>query len=243
MLFGLIGYPLVHSFSKKYFTEKFQKLHLDNYSYELFPIKNIGEFPALLADHPDLKGLNVTIPYKESVMGYLDDLDFSAEEVGAVNTIVISNGRTKGYNTDLFGFKESIRLLLTDDHQKALILGTGGSSRAVAVALSSLGIDYQFVSRDSGKGWGYSKLDKQIMEEYQVIINTTPLGMYPEVDSFPPIPYQYITPGHLLFDLVYNPGETEFLKKGKAMQAEVKNGLEMLYFQAEEAWEIWNEDD
>ena len=244
--YGLIGYPLEHSFSQRYFTEKFEKEDI-NARYLNFPISSIEDFPELFTHHPYLAGLNVTIPYKEQVFKYLDDINPVAEKIGAVNVIKITwnnlNYKLKGYNSDIVGFRASLFPLLTIDHKKALVLGTGGASKAVAEALNLLNIDFKYVSR-SPKGSGiiaYEDLNEEIVAEYKLIINTTPLGMYPNVDNCPDIPYDAITPGHLLYDLVYNPEETLFLKKGREKGAKTKNGLEMLYLQAEEAWRIWNE--
>ncbi len=237
----MIGYPLTHSFSKKYFTEKFQRENIPNCRYENFPIASIEEFPSLIQSQSLLVGLNVTIPYKEEVIHFLDDLDGTAKEIGAVNTIMKVNGKLIGYNTDVYGFMHSIKNLLQPAHSSALILGTGGSSKAVAFGLEKMGIEYDFVSRNPDeKELRYEELDESVLHHYKVVINTTPLGMFPEVDVCPPIPYEYLTPSHLLFDLIYNPEETLFLKKGKERRAKIKNGLEMLQLQAEKSWKIWN---
>lgn len=239
--YGLIGYPLTHSFSKKYFGEKFQREHITDCVYENYQLASIDAFPGLLLDQKDLKGLNVTIPYKESVIQYLDELDETAREIGAVNTIRIAGGRLKGFNTDAYGFMQSIRNLLEPQHHDALILGTGGSSKAVAWSLRKMGISFKFVSRiPSGpEEIGYAEAGKQISLS-KIIVNTTPTGMYPNVDAAPHIPYEKITPSHLLFDLIYNPEETLFLQQGKSRQAKISNGLKMLQLQAEKSWEIWN---
>jgi shikimate dehydrogenase len=242
MQFGLIGYPLSHSFSKKYFTEKFHKEGSSDF-YELFPIRSIEEFPELLMSNP-LNGLNVTIPYKEQVIRYLDELSPEALKAGAVNTIKIVNGKTKGYNTDIYGFRNSLKPFLEPQHQKALILGTGGASKAVAYAFDELGIDYYFVSRTKKQGlkcFAYDELNEYILKSFLLIVNCTPLGMYPAVETEPSIPYQYLTERHFLYDLVYNPTETVFLKKGKEKGSRVMNGMDMLVLQAERAWQIWNE--
>lgn len=240
--YGLIGYPLTHSFSKKYFAEKFLREQISNCSYENFPLASIEEFPLLIKSHPELLGLNVTIPYKESVIPFLGELNETAREIGAVNTIKIKGGKLSGFNTDVFGFMQSLMKVIEPNHTQALILGTGGSSKAVAFGLKKMGIAFHFVSRipESEHEWNYSDLNEMLLSQHKLIINTTPLGMFPETEVCPPIPYEYITASHLLFDLIYNPGETLFLKKGKAQQAKTKNGLEMLQLQAERSWEIWN---
>lgn len=251
--YGLIGYPLSHSFSKKYFTEKFEKEKLKDHEYNLFPIEQIEELPELIAKHPQLKGLNVTIPYKESVIPFLTELDATAAEIGAVNCIkIIPDGSQKkliGYNTDAFGFRQSIKPFLESHHEKALILGTGGASKAVHYVLTTIGIDCYFVTRTKiidnqlvqKKEFSYEELNEYVMNAFKLIVNTTPVGMYPNVTDSPAIPYEYITPQHLLYDLVYNPLETAFLKKGKQAGASTVNGLSMLHQQAEEAWMIWNQ--
>ena len=241
--FGLIGKNISYSFSKKYFTEKFQKLGLNSYKYSNYDIPEIEEFPFILYHKEDgFRGFNVTIPYKQSIIKYLDEVEGDAKEIGAVNTIkVTENNNLVGYNTDVYGFQKSIEPLLQKHHKKALILGTGGASKAVAYALLKLGIKYEFVSRNvSDNGFLYSGLTKQIIEEHTVIINCTPLGTHPNIENSPNIPYQFITNKHLLFDLIYNPSETKFLQEGKKRGATIKNGLEMLELQAEKSWEIWN---
>ncbi len=243
-LFGLIGYPLSHSFSKKYFGEKFEKEGIQNCRYELFPLKSIDLFQELWDSHPDLVGLNVTIPYKQLVIPFLDELDEAAEEVGAVNTIRKKDGKLKGFNTDIYGFEQSLLHLFeqkNDKPEKALVLGTGGAAKAVIYVLKKLNIDSRTVSRDSDKGYfTYDDLNDQIIGEYRLIINTTPLGMSPNINNLPLIPYPSLGPEHFLFDLVYNPAITAFLAKGKYAGAAISNGLEMLYLQAEKAWDIWN---
>ena len=255
--FGLIGYPLGHSFSKKYFTEKFEREGLTDCTYELFPLQNISDVEELIASHPDLCGLNVTIPHKIGIMYYLDRVHPDAKAIDAVNCIKIIKSkpvesfftgelspfkvRLEGFNTDAFGFEASLKPLLQKHHNKALVLGSGGASRAVTYILKKLDIDYQIVSRRKArKQITYSELTKNMMEDYLVIINTTPLGTAPDIHQCPEIPYEYLTSKHLLYDLVYNPAETEFLKRGKEKGATIKNGEEMLYLQAEKAWEIWN---
>lgn len=241
-IFGLIGYPLSHSFSKQYFTEKFNKDALRDAVYELFPLQNIKELPQLLSKYPAITGLNVTIPYKQTVIPYLDELNAVAEATGAVNTIHIKKGRLIGYNTDVAGFWLSFQKIHQPYQKRSLILGTGGASRAVSYVFQQLEVPHLFVSRNP-KGNGvisYNDLNKEILNDHQIIVNTTPLGMAPDIDSLPPIPYHYLTPDHLLYDLIYNPEETGFLQEGKRKGAHIKNGLEMLHIQAEKAWEIWN---
>ena len=241
--YGLLGKNISYSFSKKYFTEKFQKLGLNTYKYSNYDIPEIEEFPFILYHkEDDFQGFSVTIPYKQSIIKYLDEVEGDAKEIGAVNTIkVTENNNLVGYNTDVYGFKNSIEPLLQKHHKKALILGTGGASKAVAYALLKLGIKYEFVSRNvSDNGFLYSVLTKQIIEDHTVIINCTPLGTHPNIENLPNIPYQFITNKHLLFDLIYNPSETKFLQEGKKRGASIKNGLEMLELQAEKSWEIWN---
>jgi shikimate dehydrogenase len=241
--FGLIGYPLGHSFSKKYFTEKFANEFLNDAVYENFELPKIDLLPDVVAENPDLRGLNVTIPYKESVLRYLDELNPEAENIGAVNTIKISSGKLTGFNTDYVGFIQSLSSLLQPAHKNALILGTGGSSLAVKYALEKLGIEYLLVSRDplEENETGYSNITEETLQSHTLIINTTPVGMFPDDSKYPEIPYQYLNERHLLFDLIYNPEETMFLKKGKERGAITKNGYEMLLLQAEEAWKIWSD--
>jgi len=238
--FGLIGKSLRHSFSKGYFREKFQKEGSDH-SYENFELESIADFPNLLSQNPDIKGLNVTIPNKESIIPYLDDLDPVAREIGAVNTVLISEGRTKGFNTDVIGFKNSLKPFLKHGMEKALILGTGGASKAVAYVLKNLGINCFFVSREPGdaKTLAYELLNREAMKQFRLIVNTTPLGTFPDIDEFPKIPYEYLTTDHLLYDLIYNPSETVFMKKGMEMGATTLNGLGMLKSQAEASYKIW----
>jgi len=243
--FGLIGYPLSHSFSKKYFSEKFEKEGINDAQYELYPIPSIEELPSLLKDNLDLVGLNVTIPYKQQVIPFLDEIDEKAKAIGAVNTIRIENGKLKGYNTDYHGFKDSLlkfhggRTL----PNKALVLGTGGASKAVITALEDLNIEYQLVSRSSSNtNLSYDDLNTQysILNTAKLIVNTTPLGTSPDTEKLPDLPYEQLTPEHSLYDLVYNPLKTAFMQKGIDANCWVKNGLEMLHGQAEKAWEIWN---
>ncbi len=241
--FGLLGKNISYSFSKKYFSEKFIELGLNDYKYYNFDIPEIEEFPFLLYHREDeFRGMNVTIPYKESVIKYLDEVDKEAQKIGAVNTIkVTDDNKLVGYNTDVYGFQKSIEPLLKSHHTKALILGTGGASKAIAYALNKMNIEFKFVSRKVSEDmFLYSQLNQQIMEEYSVIINCTPLGTHPNVDEAPNIPYKFITKTHLLFDLIYNPSETKFLKEGNQQGASIKNGFQMLQLQAEKSWEIWN---
>lgn len=244
--YGLIGYPLKHSFSIGYFNEKFEAENIDA-QYVNFEIPDIRDFMEVIEENPNLCGLNVTIPYKEQVIPYLDELDKDTAKIGAVNVIKIirlPKGKVKlvGYNSDIIGFTQSIEPLLQPHHIKALILGTGGASKAVFHGLDNLGIKATFVSRTkkSDDILTYRELTPEIMQEHTVIVNTTPLGMYPKVDFCPDIPYDQLTPNHLLYDLLYNPNETLFMKKGKEKGAVVKNGLEMLLLQAFASWEIWN---
>lgn len=242
-LLGLIGYPLEHSFSKKYFAKKFNREGLTDWSYGLFPIKNSSDLTSLILN-PNLVGLNVTIPHKQSVMPYLNKLDKTAKNIGAVNTIKINRTGNEiilaGYNTDCIGFEQSLLPLLKPHHTAALVLGTGGASKAVIYVLDKLGIAYKTVST-SGKGdLSYSELTEEIIASYSLIINTTPLGMHPNITGKPVLPYTTLTDKHLLYDLVYNPLETAFLAGGKRYGAATKNGLEMLELQAEAAWNIFN---
>ncbi|MCD7973817.1 MAG: shikimate dehydrogenase [Candidatus Azobacteroides sp.] len=243
--YGLIGYPLTHSFSKGYFNNKFESEGL-NAEYVNFEIPSIKEFKALIAENPDLKGLNVTIPYKEQVIKYLDDLSEGVKEIGAVNVIKFiptKNGiKLKGYNSDIIGFMDSLEPILEAYHKKALILGTGGAAKAVAYALKNMEITPTYVSRKPSKGQlAYEDLTEETMKENTIIVNATPLGMYPNMDEAPDIPYQYLTSKHLLYDLLYNPDVTRFMELGKEQGASVKNGLEMLLLQAFAAWNIWQE--
>jgi shikimate dehydrogenase len=243
-LFGLIGYPLSHSFSKKYFTEKFEKENIKDNKYELFEIKDIAELPQIIKNNPELKGLNVTIPHKESVIKYLDAVDDSVKKIKAVNVISVGpDKKLTGHNSDYYGFKGSLQKFLPHDIQsmQALVLGSGGSAKAVRATLEDIGIPYQIVSRrKEGANLSYEEVDKDVIGNYKLIINTTPVGMYPHIKDSPFLPYPSLTKEHYLFDLIYNPQETLFLLKGKARGARTKGGLEMLYLQAEKAWEIWN---
>jgi len=243
--FGLIGFPLSHSFSQKYFTEKFKKEGIEDIEYHLLPLEDINQFPKILEDEA-FKGINVTIPHKIAIMPFLDEIDIDAKGVGAVNCIKIEgkgNQKTlKGYNTDAYGFENSILPLLETHHKQALILGNGGAAKAVQYVFKKLGINYKIVSRTPSEGvFTYNDLTEDILNAYHIIVNTSPLGTYPNIETFPNIPYQFITNQHILYDLVYNPAETSFLVKGKANGAKTKNGYQMLELQAIKSWEIWNE--
>ena len=244
-LYALVGKNISYSFSRGYFTKKFEKLALKNHEYINFDIQSIHELPQKIKENKKkLKGMNVTIPYKLEVFNFLDKIDKKALKVGAVNTIKITKkGRLKGYNTDVYGFKKSLKPLLKKHHKKALILGTGGASKAVAFVLENLGIKYKFVSRnpEGKKQISYLEITKEIIQDTHLIINSTPLGTYPNTEACPDIPYEFISNKHVLYDLIYNPSETTFLKKGKERGAVTKNGLEMLELQAEKAWGIWND--
>lgn len=242
-IYGLIGHPLGHSFSQSFFNEKFAKEGIDA-EYKNFDLEDISNIKDIL-NNPQIYGLNVTIPYKQQVFPFLSQIGTVAKKIGAVNVIRFkktNNGlETIGYNTDMIGFYKSISPLLNENHKHALILGTGGASKAVKYALDKLGIDYKFVSRTkSNDVYTYEELNEQILKDYTVIVNTTPLGMHPNIDNCPNIPYEFISPNHVCFDLVYNPLETKFLRLAKEQGAYIKNGLEMLHIQAIEAWKIWN---
>lgn len=239
-VFGLIGYPLSHSFSKQYFTEKFQKEGRDNCRYEQFPIASIHELPNVL-ETPGLEGINVTIPYKEQVLSFLHEQDDTVRQVGACNCIRIRDGKLVGFNTDVTGFEQSLREQLLPHHDRALIFGTGGAAKAVRFVLDQLGIDFKYVSRKpSFNSLSYEQVTPTVIAGYPLLINTTPLGMFPNTTEAVPIPYDAITERHYLYDLIYNPAMTLFLEKGKEHGASVKNGYDMLVVQAEESWKIWN---
>lgn len=244
--FGLIGFPLSHSFSKKYYLEKFEREGIDDVGYDLYPIERVDELPALLEAHPALAGINVTIPHKIGVMAYLDHVSDEAQAIQAVNCITIDrSGGGKpvlaGHNTDVHGFEASLKPLLQPHHTHALLLGNGGAAKAVRYALERLGIEHTIVSRRPGAGQlAYADLNEDTMASHTLIINSTPLGTYPQVADCPDIPYGMLTDRHLLYDLVYNPEVTEFLRRGLAQGAAIKNGMEMLVLQAERNWEIWN---
>ncbi|MBQ8593061.1 MAG: shikimate dehydrogenase [Bacteroidaceae bacterium] len=244
--YGIIGYPLGHSFSKTYFNDRFASEHIDA-EYVNFEIPTIHDFPGVINENPNLRGLNVTIPYKEKVLDYLDELSPNAMAIKAVNVVkVVRRGREVllvGHNTDVLGFTQSIESVLEPHHKKALVLGTGGASKAVCYGLEQLGIEYQLVSRrETEVAITYEQLTPEIMAEHHIVVNCSPLGMYPHTERCPDIPYDCLTGKHLLYDLVYNPNTTLFMRKGKEHGAQVKNGLEMLLLQAIAAWNIWQED-
>ncbi|QYJ67468.1 shikimate dehydrogenase family protein [Flavobacterium litorale] len=240
-VFGLIGRNIDYSFSAGYFNKKFKKEKLKQYTYKNFDIESIDDLKVILSDNENIKGLNVTIPYKEAVLPLLNRVSKNAKRIGAVNTIVVGKKKLKGYNTDHYGFRKAIKPMVQSRHKKALILGTGGASKAVAFALKRLNIEYDFVSRTSSDVvYGYDDLDAAIFAEYQIIINTTPVGTFPNIEECPPINYNLFTPEHIAFDLIYNPEETTFLKQAKANGATIQNGKQMLVYQAEKAWKIWN---
>ena len=245
LIYGLIGYPLTHSFSQTFFNQKFESENI-NAKYLNFEIPDIGDLMEVIAEYPALSGLNVTIPYKEQVLPYLDEIDKEAENIGAVNVIKITRKKNnisfKGYNSDVIGFSDSLKPLLNSERNKALVLGTGGAAKAIFYGLTKLGLSPKYVSRKPKAGQlTYEDLTQEVMAEYKVIVNTTPLGMYPHVNECPNIPYELLTPAHLCYDLIYNPDTTLFMKKAAEHGAEVKNGLEMLLLQAFESWKIWNE--
>lgn len=242
--FGLIGRPLTHSFSKKYFSEKFQKENISGYEYDLYELESIEEFPALLKNTENLKGINVTIPYKEQVIPFLDRLDpNTAGKINAVNVVKVEeDGTLTGYNSDYIGFKESLLNFIPDNGKgmKALILGTGGASKAIIAVMEELEIPYLKVSRSKSEDTvTYQDLNEEIMSLHTLVINTTPLGTYPKEDTFPALPYELLTKGHYAYDLVYNPSETTFMKKFLEKGGKAKNGLQMLVGQAEASWTIW----
>ncbi len=246
--YGLIGYRLGHSFSKGFFKEKFKKEELTDYEYLNFELDRIDDFPDIFKKNDHIAGLNCTIPYKQAIIPFLDKIDDQAAEVGAVNTIKVirlnNQFKLKGFNTDCYGFEHSILPMLKSRHRKTLILGTGGASKAIKYVLNRNKIEYLSATTKDKLGdneLSYHQIDKALLEDHLIVINATPLGTYPNVDNCPAIPYEFLTPDHVLYDLVYNPEETLFLKKGKAKGAITKNGLEMLHLQAEKAWKIWNE--
>lgn len=240
--FGLVGKNIAYSFSKKYFSDKFSTEYFEGCSYINFDIQTLEEFPSIIKNNPDLKGLNVTIPYKESVLPFLNKISKKATQIGAVNVIKITKkGNLKGFNSDYYGFGKSLKTILKPHHKNALILGTGGAAKAVAFALKMLKIEYTFVSREvTEKTIDYTRINETTFDNFQIIINCTPLGTSPNIEAFPPIPYNYFTDKHIAFDLIYNPEETVFLQKAKLKGATIKNGYEMLVFQAEKSWKIWN---
>jgi len=238
--YGLLGKNISYSFSRGYFSEKFTQLQLHNHSYENFDLEDISELKTVLSKN-NIAGLNVTIPYKEAVIPYLDDLDETAKEIGAVNTIKFTKKGLKGYNTDAYGFQQAISKHLKDVHKNALILGTGGASKAIAYVFKQLEIPFKFVSRNPEKNQiSYSELNRKTIQEHLVIVNCSPVGTYPHINDKPNIPYEGLGENHLLFDLIYNPDRTAFLKMGENAGGAIENGLCMLEFQAEKSWEIWN---
>ena len=244
MKLGLVGKKLSHSFSKKYFETKFQEEKLKNHSYDLFELDSIEKIRELFESDKNIDGLNVTIPYKESVLPFVDFIEEKAQEVGAINTIKITRkGQflfTEGFNTDIYGFSNSIKPFIKSTHERALILGTGGSSRAVEYVLKNLGIDILFISRNPKVNQlGYQDLNENVLKYYKLIVNCTPLGMFPNIETFPDIPYNFLDKTHTLIDLVYNPEKTVFLEKGEKKGASILNGLSMLQQQAEKSFEIW----
>ena len=250
--YGLIGFPLSHSFSKKYFTDKFQRENISDAVYELYPLEHCDAIKELLEKEKDLRGLNVTIPHKQAILDFLDKLDESAAAVKAVNTIKIEQGAMgrilTGYNTDTYGFRQSIKPFLESHHERALILGTGGAAKAVAWVLKEIGVDCYFVSRnppavkagEKQRYFSYGEINSHVIRHFPLIINASPAGMYPNVQEAPAIPFDAVGPGHFLYDLIYNPEETRFLSEGKKRGALTLNGLSMLQQQAEKAWQIWN---
>lgn len=240
--FGLIGKTLKHSFSKNYFTQKFKNQNSNDCRYDNFELQSIEEFSPLLNNNPNLQGLNITIPYKEEIISFLDEMDETVKKIKACNCIKVSGGKLFGFNTDVAGFTKSLQPELQPHHKKALILGSGGSSKAVQYALKEIGIEYTVVSRrKKNDEIGYEDIDDAILSQYTLLINTTPVGMFPNINNDPPIPYEYLTSKHFLFDLIYNPAKTKFLEKGEKQGAQIANGHEMLILQAEESWRIWNE--
>jgi len=243
MIFGLIGYPLGHSFSKGYFSEKFKKENITGCIFENYPLASINELQDLLKQTPLLKGFSVTIPYKEKIIPFLNQISPEAQSAGSVNCVRISGNNLFGFNTDIVGFERSIRPLLTLENNQALVLGTGGASKSVQFVLNKLNIDFRVVSRNPSmlNHLSYSQLDATIMTQHNIIINCTPVGMFPNVNSCPEIPYSLVTISHILFDLIYNPDPSLFLQHGKSRGAVIKSGMEMLEIQAEESWKIWNQ--
>jgi len=238
--FGLVGKNISYSFSKNFFTQKFSELNLDDYEYQNFDINSISDFPKILASN--VKGLNITIPYKEQVIPFLNEIDEVAKEIGAVNTIkFIGKNQIKGFNTDVYGFEKSLNSVINKTHTKALVLGTGGASKAIIYVLKKLAIDFLIVSRNPLENQiPYNEITEKEIIDHSIIINCTPLGTFPNVDEFPNIPYKYLTEKHLLYDLIYNPAKTKFLLEGEKKGATICNGSKMLEYQAEKSWEIWN---
>jgi shikimate dehydrogenase len=239
--YGLIGYPLTHSLSGQYFTNKFKEEGIEDCIYERFSIPSIQDLHTILDTHKDLCGFNITIPYKKEVLAFLTERSKAVEEVGACNCVKIEDGHLIGYNTDVIGFENSLVPFLKPTHNQALVLGTGGAALAIVYVLQKLGIDFKYVSRTASEGqYSYNDLDATVMELHTLIINTTPLGMFPNIEACPDIPYHLLTSAHHLFDLTYNPAESTFLAKGKQMGATIQNGQQMFVEQAEQSWRIWN---
>jgi shikimate dehydrogenase len=239
--YGLIGYPLTHSFSQKYFRDKFLKEGITDAEFLNFSIPNVGEVVNIFKEYPQLKGLAVTIPYKKSIVEYLDEVSQIVAETGACNCIQITPEKKTGLNTDVTGFELSFKKNLRRDHTHALVLGTGGAAVAVQFVLKKLHINYSFVSRNAGDNrFTWDQITESVLQQFTVLINCTPLGTYPKTDELPPLPYEFLTSQHYLFDLVYNPPKTQFLLQGEKHGCIVQNGLEMLSIQAEENWRIWN---
>ena len=240
--YGLIGYPLTHSFSKKYFTEKFERESILDHAYELYPIQDISTLPSLLLSEQELRGLNVTIPYKEQVIAFLDEQSSVVKEIQACNCIRIQEGKLIGFNTDVIGFEKTLERKLLPHHDRALVLGTGGAAKAVHYVLRKKGIDFLEVSRTPKTDClTYAAITSEILSSYTLVINTTPLGMYPDVDQAPDLPYDALTKKHYLYDLVYNPSKTKFLQEGERRGAVIENGADMLVIQADASWDIWNQ--
>ena len=239
--YGLIGFPLTHSLSQQYFTQKFIDQGIEDCVYERFSIPSIGDLHDILKTHPDLCGFNITIPYKKEVLAFLTERSKAVEEVGACNCVKIIDGQLIGYNTDVIGFENSLIPFLKPSHNRALVLGTGGAALAIVYVLQKLGIDFNYVSRTATSGQlTYNDLDASVMASHTLIINTTPLGMFPNIEACPAIPYDLLTPEHHLFDLTYNPALSTFLAKGMQMGATIQNGQQMFVEQAEQSWRIWN---
>ncbi len=240
--FGLLGKDISYSFSKSYFQDKFNRERIINAVYHQFDIDSLDELKNILSQYQNLIGINVTIPYKEEIISFLDELHITAKKIGAVNTIKLDKGRLIGYNTDVYGFKNALKPFLKAYHTKALILGTGGASKAVAFVLDKLGVEYMYVSRNA-KGVGilsYKDVNRIVIQNFPLIINCTPLGTFPDVEQCPKLPYHFVCNKNLFFDLVYNPTETKFMKQAKDRGAVAINGLDMLKLQAEASWKIWN---
>lgn len=242
--YGLIGYPLTHSFSPAFFKEKFRLEKIKDCRYDAFPLESLVQLSDLLFQKPDIRGLNVTIPYKETIIPYLDQIDPLARDIGAVNTILVRRGLLIGYNTDISGFESALGPYLNSSIMGALVLGTGGSSKAVVYALRKMGLTSILISRKPGRNLlAYGDIDSKLLDSHKLVINCTPVGMFPQQQHCPAIPYDSLTKNNILFDLIYNPIDTQFLQKGKLRGALTINGLEMLKMQAEDSWKIWNREE